>query len=87
MGKEHPASYVMELKRSWRVIVPLRGRLEPRICQEKFTCKADATAWMGSDEGIRTIALLRGEAIKPLDDGAHASAPGLIHVMTSPEAA
>jgi len=59
MGKEHPTAYVMELKKSWRVIVPVRGRLEPRICREKFACKADAFAWMDSAEGEQTIASFR----------------------------
>ena len=60
MTKEHPASYTMELKRSWRVIVPVRGRLEPRVCREKFAFKADALAWMNSTDGKQAIALVRG---------------------------
>jgi hypothetical protein len=50
----------MELKRSWRVIVPVRGRLEPRVGREKFAFKADALAWMNSTDGKQAIALVRG---------------------------
>jgi hypothetical protein len=59
--KEHPAAYVMELKRSWRVIVPVRGKLTPRICRERFSHRIEALTWMDSAEGQRAIASARGE--------------------------
>jgi hypothetical protein len=60
MSKEHPAAYAMELKRSWRVVVPVRGKLTPRICREKFTCRAEALTWMNTAEGHQAIASARG---------------------------
>jgi hypothetical protein len=62
MSKEHPAPYAMELKRSWRVVVPVRGKLTPRICREKFTCRAEALTWMSTTEGHQAIASARGGA-------------------------
>src|SRR4051812_38104404 len=59
MSKEHPAAYAMELKRSWRVVVPVRGKLTPRICREKFTCRAEALTWMNTAEGHQAIASVR----------------------------
>jgi hypothetical protein len=85
MGKEHPAPYAMELKRSWRVIAPVRGRLEPKICQEKFTCKADALAWMESAEGKQAIAHVRGDGSLPRGDNAPTSALSRISIGNSPE--
>jgi len=86
MGKEHPAPYAMELKRSWRVIAPVRGRLEPKICQERFTCKADALAWMESAEGKQAIALVRGDGSLPKIETEQASAFSHSSHVISPEA-
>src|SRR4051812_30785530 len=54
-GKPPCSAYAMELRRSWRVIVPVRGRLTPRICDTRFGSKADALAWMESKEGQDVI--------------------------------
>jgi hypothetical protein len=60
LGKLHYPAYAMELKRSWRVIVPVRGRLTPRICEARFGCEAEALAWMESAEGQDVIVAIRG---------------------------
>jgi hypothetical protein len=66
MAKEHPAPYAMELKRSWRVIVPVRGKLTPKICPERFACRAEAETWMGTADGQRMIAAVREVETSPL---------------------
>ena len=49
--QEHSPAYVLQVKRQWRVVVPVRGKLTPRICATEFSSRASAEAWLRSDEG------------------------------------
>jgi hypothetical protein len=53
--QEHSPAYVLEIKRQWRVVIPVRGKLTPRIYDTEFPCRVSAEAWLHSDEGERTV--------------------------------
>ena len=36
MQRRHSPAYVSEVRNRWRVVVPIRGRLAPRICPDEF---------------------------------------------------
>ena len=36
MQRRHSPAYVAEIRKRWRVVVPIRGRLAPRVCPEEF---------------------------------------------------
>ena len=56
----HPSAYVAELRHGdWRVVVPIRGKLSPRIAQHSFSNQKDASAWLQSDVGMHTVSVLR----------------------------
>jgi hypothetical protein len=60
----HPSAYVAELRQGdWRVVVPIRGRLSPRIAQGSFSNRRDACAWLQSEIGMHSVSELR---IRPL---------------------
>jgi hypothetical protein len=52
---DHSPAYVLQIKRQWRVVVPVRGKLTPRICATEFLSRTSAEAWLHSDEGERTV--------------------------------
>jgi hypothetical protein len=52
--QEHSPAYVLQIRRQWRVVVPVRGKLTPRICATEFPSRDHAEAWLRSDEGERT---------------------------------
>jgi hypothetical protein len=51
----HPPAYILQIRREWRVVVPIRGKLTPRICVNEFPSRATAEAWLHSDEGAREV--------------------------------
>ena len=56
----HPSAYVAELRHGdWRVVVPVRGKLAPRIAQRSFSSRKDAHAWLESEAGLETVSVLR----------------------------
>ena len=56
----HPSAYVAELRQGdWRVVVPIRGKLSPRIAQRSFSSRRDACAWLQSEVGMHTVTELR----------------------------
>lgn len=56
----HPSAYVAELRQGeWRVVVPVRGKLSPRIAQHAFPDKSGASAWLQSEAGMNTVGALR----------------------------
>jgi len=68
----HPSAYVAELRQGdWRVVVPIRGKLSPRIAQRSFRNHKDASAWLQSEGGAHAVNLLRtklygaGESLTP----------------------
>ena len=52
----HAPAYVMPLQGSWRVIVPIRGRLSPQVLAPEFATKAAAAEWLDSPDGHSAIA-------------------------------
>ena len=56
----HPSAYVAEIRQGdWRVVVPIRGKLSPRIAQCSFPSKKDASTWLNSEIGSHAIGALR----------------------------
>jgi len=56
----HPSAYVVELRQGeWRVVVPIRGKLSPRLAQCSFSSRQDASAWLESEAGMHTVSVLR----------------------------
>jgi hypothetical protein len=53
--QDHSPAYVLEIRRQWRVVIPVRGKLTPRICATEFPSRANAEAWLHSSEGERTV--------------------------------
>jgi hypothetical protein len=53
--QNHSPAYVLEIKRQWRVVIPVRGKLTPRICATEFSSRASAEAWLHSSEGERMV--------------------------------
>ena len=52
----HPPPYVAKLRKAWRVIVPIRGRLSPRILARAFPTQSAALSWLASDDGQNAVA-------------------------------
>jgi hypothetical protein len=63
---EHAPAYVLEIRNAWRVVVPVRGKLTPRIGAETFCTRAAAEAWLFSDTGVREVDGIRhGDSRRP----------------------
>ena len=59
-GEAHPAAYVAEFRRGdWRVVIPIRGKLSPRLAQRSFSNPYDANAWLQSETGILAVSAAR----------------------------
>ncbi len=52
----HPPTYVAKLRKAWRVVVPVRGRLSPRILARAFPTQSAALSWLASDDGQSAVA-------------------------------
>jgi hypothetical protein len=61
MGRQlnHSPAYTLEIKAKWRIVVPIRGKLTPRICPEEFATQEAARSWLQSDEGALAVDVLR----------------------------
>ena len=62
--QDHPPAYVLQIKRQWRVVVPIRGKLTPKICAPEFPSRGAAEAWLRSDEGEREIGTCRSCSVR-----------------------
>ena len=51
----HAPAYVAKLRKAWRVIVPIRGRLSPRIITREFPTQSAAFHWLASEEGQTAV--------------------------------
>jgi hypothetical protein len=61
MNGEHSLPYAFGQGSSWRVAVPITGRLSPLVYEERFSSRYDAETWINSNNGIEIIASLRSE--------------------------
>jgi hypothetical protein len=52
----HPPAYVAKLRKAWRVVVPVRGRLSPRLIAREFPTQSAALRWLASEDGQRAVA-------------------------------
>lgn len=62
----HSPAYVMEIAGQWRVVVPVRGKLTPRVCPDVFSTRGDAEDWLTSGEGHQVVSELRERRRQPL---------------------
>src|SRR5215212_3973311 len=52
----HPPAYVAKLRKAWRVVVPIRGRLSPRVVPREFPTQSAALSWLASEDGQSAVA-------------------------------
>jgi hypothetical protein len=52
----HAPAYVAKLRKAWRVVVPVRGRLSPRVIARAFPSQSAAFHWLASEEGQSAVA-------------------------------
>jgi hypothetical protein len=52
----HTPAYVAKLRRAWRVVVPVRGRLNPRMIAREFSTQSAALSWLASEDGQNAVA-------------------------------
>jgi hypothetical protein len=62
MQRRHSPAYVAEIRKKWRVVVPIRGRLAPRICPDEFDTQHAALVWLQTEDGFAAVALERTRA-------------------------
>ena len=62
MQRRHSPAYVSEIRNRWRVVVPIRGRLSPRMCPQEFETQHAALLWLQSEGGLAAVALERARA-------------------------
>ncbi len=60
--QNHPPAYVLEIKRRWRIVVPIRGKLTPKIHAAEFASRASAQAWLRSEDGQHTVDAYQGKS-------------------------
>ncbi len=60
--RDHPPAYALQIKRQWRIVVPISGKLTPKICPTEFPSRASAEAWLYSDDGQRTVGSFQGSS-------------------------
>lgn len=55
----HSPPYVAELGRAWRIVVPIRGKLSPRVMDHAFPSRQQAVQFLASEEGRQQVELER----------------------------
>jgi hypothetical protein len=61
--QDHSPAYVLHIKRRWRVVVPIRGKLTPKLCGKEFPSRGAAEAWLRSDAGQREVETYRSRLV------------------------
>ena len=59
---DHSPAYILQIRRQWRIVVPICGKLTPKICPAEFPSRASAEAWLHSDDGQREVDAFRGRS-------------------------
>ena len=59
----HSPAYVVKLRKAWRVIVPIRGRLNPRVIAREFPTQSAALSWLVSEDGQNGVARERAGSL------------------------
>ena len=62
MQRRHSPAYVAEIRKKWRVVVPIRGKLSPRMWPQEFETQHAALLWLQSEGGLAAVALERARA-------------------------
>jgi hypothetical protein len=60
--QNHSPAYVLEIKRRWQVVVPIRAKLTPKIHAAEFSSRASAQAWLRSKDGQHMVDLYQGKS-------------------------
>lgn len=55
----HSPPYVAELGQSWRIVVPIRGKLSPRLVGQTFASRQQAVQFLASEEGQHQVEMER----------------------------
>ena len=61
-NRQSPA-YAAKLGGRWQIVVPVRGKLAPRICAETFSMKVDAEHRLASTDGQDAVAGMRAPGL------------------------
>jgi hypothetical protein len=61
--RDHSPAYAAKLGNRWHIVVPVRGKLAPRICAETFSMKVDAEHWLASTDGQHAVASMRAPGL------------------------
>ena len=59
----HSPAYVVKLRKAWHVIVPIRGRLSPRVIAREFPTQSAALTWLVSEDGQNAVARERAGSL------------------------
>ena len=71
----HPPTYVAKLRKAWRVVVPVRGRLNPRVIAREFPTQSAALSWLASEDGQTAVARERAGSQHSTERGNEPESP------------
>jgi hypothetical protein len=55
----HSPAYVGQIGREWRIVVPIRGKLCPKVATPAFLEREAAELWLRSPDGQQAVVRLR----------------------------
>jgi hypothetical protein len=55
----HSPAYVGQIGREWRIVVPIRGKLCPKVATPAFLEREAAELWLHSPDGQQAVMRLR----------------------------
>ena len=61
--QDYRTAYVLQIKRQWRVVIPIRGKLTPKIYAEEFPSRGSAEAWLCSYEGEQAVQMYQSRSV------------------------
>jgi hypothetical protein len=77
--RRHSPAYVAEIRKKWRIVVPVRGRLSARICPQEFETQHAALSWLQSEDGIAAVARARSRVVVTARTAGHLHESGSAH--------